>query len=443
MRKLAALFVLLMTTGCGGNAPPPPTPNPGAGETINGSERIGWDQQAVSTDELGTFRYRIFVDDFGSEITDVSCTSKSAAGFGCSGRLPVMSPGAHALQLSTFVVRSGQTLESARSATLNVVVSAPPGGADAAALRPGTIVETAGGAAFRVAGLVSGLQQPTDMAIAPDGRVVIAEATGRISIVAAGRRRTALEPAAGAHVAILALALDPQFARSGLVYVVRAMLDEAPPAFQIVRYREVGGTFGEAATLLDNVPASIEEPTAALRFGPDGRLYVAFGELAGTPSVERGFNGKVLRLNPDGTTPRDQRGGSPVLASVARRPRGLDWDPGGALWIVDGDVTRAERLIGVGPGPGVRATSVSFTLPVPFAAAAAVFHPTGDLLIGAEAGRYVLRVRFDPANRQRVLGTERLLEGSVDAVRAIAVTPDGSVYVCTTAALLTLLPRTR
>jgi glucose/arabinose dehydrogenase len=132
-----------------------------------------------------------------------------------------------------------------------------------------------------------------------------------------------------------------------------------------------------------------------------------------------------------------------VLASVARRPRGLDWDPAGALWIVDGDVTRVERLIGVGPGPGVRATSVSFTLPVPFAAAAAVFHPTGDLLIGAEAGRYVLRVRFDPANRRRVLGTERLLEGSVDAVRAIAVTPDGSVYVCTTAALLNLKPQGR
>jgi glucose/arabinose dehydrogenase len=86
---------------------------------------------------------------------------------------------------------------------------------------------------------------------------------------------------------------------------------------------------------------------------------------------------------------------------------------------------------------------VSFTLPVPFAAAAAVFHPTGDLLIGAEAGRYVLRVRFDPANRQRVVGTERLLEGSGDAVRAIAVTPDGSVYVCTNATLLTLQPRAR
>jgi glucose/arabinose dehydrogenase len=438
MRKLAVLLVLLITAGCGGKPPTPPTPNPGNGDTITGSERIGWDQQAAGTAELATFRYAIFVDGTRSEIAGVSCaTSATAAGFACSGRLPAMSAGSHVLQLATFVVQDGQTLESDRSATLNVVVSSPGAVAETATVVAGAIVGAAGGPAFRVTSVVSGLQQPTDMAIAPDGRLLIAETTGRISMVTAGQRRTALEHEPGARVAILALALDPQFARSGLVYVVRAALDAAPPSFQIVRYREVNGTLGESATLLDNVPASAE-PAATLRFGPDGRLYVAFEDAAGEPAREGGLNGKLLRLNPDGTTPRDQRGGSPVLAAVARRPRGLDWDSGGTLWIVDGDVTRTERLIGLGPGPALRTPSVSFALPVPFGAASAVFHPAGDLLIGGETGRYVLRVRFDPANRQRVLGTERLLEGNVDAVRAIAVTPDGSVYVGTNTTLLTL-----
>jgi glucose/arabinose dehydrogenase len=132
-----------------------------------------------------------------------------------------------------------------------------------------------------------------------------------------------------------------------------------------------------------------------------------------------------------------------VFASGARRPRGLDWDPVGALWIVDGDVLRTERLIGVQPGLAPRAPAVSLALPVPFGAASAVFHPTGDLLIGAEIGGYILRIHFDPADRQRVVSTERLLEGEVDAVRAIAVTPDGTVYVCTNATLMTLKPRTR
>jgi glucose/arabinose dehydrogenase len=442
MRTLAVILVALITTGCDRKPPAPPTPSPGGGgETINGSERIGWDQQADGTDELAAFRYATFVDGNRSEIGAVSCgASPSASGFACSGRLPSMSAGAHALQLSTFVVRNGETLESERSATLNVVVSASSAGERTATPVVGAMVGTAGGAAFRVVHIVNGLERPTDMAVAPDGRVFVTEAPGRISIVTSGRRRTALEPVPGARVALPALALDPQFARNGFVYVVRAVLEGAPPVFQLVRYREVGGTLGEAATLLDNVPASIAEPAAALRFGPDGRLYAAFEQPIDAPSSEGGFNGKVLRLDPDGTTPRDQRGGSPVLASGARRPRGLDWDPNGALWIVDGDVVRTERLIAVRPDPAPRGRSMSFALPVPFGAASAVFHPAGDLLIGAETGRYVLRVRFDPANRQRVLGTERLLEGSVDAVRAIAVTPDGSVYVCTNAALIALKP---
>jgi glucose/arabinose dehydrogenase len=220
-----------------------------------------------------------------------------------------------------------------------------------------------------------------------------------------------------------------------------------------VRYREVGGTLGEAATLLDNVPldsialardrpAAVARPAAALRFGPDGRLYAAFEERTDAAPVEGAFNGKILRLNPDGTTPRDQRGATPVLAAGARRPRAIVWDAAGVRWIVDGDFTRAERLIGVPPAPAAREPSVSYVLPVPFGASSAVFHPTGDLLIGAEAGAYILRVRFDPEDRLRVLGTDRLLEGDVDSVRATAVTSDGSIYVCTSRALMALTPRT-
>jgi glucose/arabinose dehydrogenase len=446
MRKLTAIVVLLMIAGCGGKPPAPPAPSPGGGgnETINGTERLGWDQQADSTAELATFRYAIFVDGLRSEMAAVSCgPSPSASGFACSGRLPAMSAGAHALQLATFVVQNGETLESERSATLNVVVAASPASAQTMTRGAGAIIGTSGGATFRVAQLVNGLEQPTDMAVASDGRVFVTEEPGRISIVAAGRRRTALEGVPGARLAIVGLALDPQFGRNGLVYVVRAVLDGAPPVFQLVRYREVGGTLGEAATLLDRIPASVAQPAAAIRFGPDGRLYVAFEQAIDAASSEGAFNGRVLRLNPDGTTPRDQRGGSPVFASGARRPRGLDWDPMGALWIVDGDVPRTERLIGVQPGLAPRAPAVSLALPEPFGAASAVFHPTGDLLIGAEIGRYILRIHFDPANRQRVLSTERLLEGEVDAVRAIAATPDGTVYVCTNATLMTLKPRTR
>jgi len=450
MRKLAALLILMVTTGCGSRPPSPPTtPNPGGSETITGRERFGWDQQADSAAELASFGYIVFVDGNRSAVGSVSCgTAPTAAGFSCSGQLPSMSAGAHTLQLATFVTRDGETVESERSASLNVVVAA----ANALEITATSAAGDMAGAAARDRlpraesrrRGVESLELPNDMAIAPDGRVFIAEASGRISIVTGGRRVTALAPARAARVEPVALALDPQVARNGLVYVVRAVIDGASSVFQLVRYREVGGELGEAATLLDGVSfdsrslaRDAARPAAALRFGPDGRLYVAFEARSGASPAESSYNGKILRLNPDGTTPRDQPGGSPVLAPGARRPRGITWDVNGVLWIVDGDPMESERLIAAVPaGP-------SYTLPVPFGAASAVFDLAGDLLIGAETAGSILRVRFDPADRQRVVGTERLLGGEVDAIRALAVAADGTVYVATNTTLIERVSLTR
>jgi hypothetical protein len=431
-RFLAAIALALCAAGCERRPDPPSTPTPpGGGETITGSERLGWDQQASNAAELATFRYAIFVDGNRSEVAGVSCgTTAAAAGFPCSGRLPAMSAGAHALQLAAFVVRDGQTFESDRSGTLNVVVSGATA-AERSAPTPvvGALIKVAGATTFRTDRIVQGLERPTDLAIAPDRRVFVAEASSRVSIVSGRTRRTALEPIPG--TTILALTLDPQFARTRHVYVVRALVESTPAFVRLLRYREVGGTLGEEATLLDGVPASADQPAAALRFGPDGKLYAA-------------FEGNVLRLNADGSTPRDQPSGRPIFAMGVRKPRGLDWDADGRLWIADRDgETRGERLLGFAgrPEPGVPhlTPAVSYPLPVPLGASSLAFHPLGDLLIGAEFAAHVLRIRFEPTDRLRVLGTERLLEGNVDAVRAVAAWSDGSVYLGTNGSLVVLV----
>jgi hypothetical protein len=431
-RSLAAIVVLLCAAGCEKRPDPPSMPAPpGGGETITGSERLGWDQQASNAAELGTFRYAIFVDGNRSEVAGVLCgTTAAAAGFPCSGGLPTMSAGSHALQLTAFFVRDGQTFESDRSATLNVVVSGATAERSAPTPVVGALIKVAGVTTFRTDRIVQGLERPTDLAIAPDRRVFVAEASSRVSIVSGRTARTALEPMAG--TTILALTLDPQFARTRYVYVVRALVESTPAIVRLMRYREVGGTLGEAATLLDGVPASAEQPGAALRFGPDGKLYAA-------------FEGQVLRLNADGSTPRDQPSGRPIFAMGVTKPRGLDWDTDGRLWIVDRNgETRGERLLGFGsrPGPGVPhlTPAVSYPLPVPLGASSLAFHPLGDLLLGAEFAAHVLRIRFEPTDRLRVLGTERLLEGNVDAVRAMASWSDGSVYLCTNGSLVVLVP---
>src|SRR5438876_78800 len=86
------------------------------------------------------------------------------------------------------------------------------------------------------------------------------------------------------------------------------------------------GHDGDDVVLLDRIAASSPDAAASLRFGLDGKLYVALDD-GGHPLLAgdlASFNGKILRMNPDGTTPDDQAGATPVYSYGYRAPRALD-----------------------------------------------------------------------------------------------------------------------
>ncbi|MDG4756387.1 PQQ-dependent sugar dehydrogenase [Micromonospora sp. WMMD710] len=71
-----------------------------------------------------------------------------------------------------------------------------------------------------------------------------------------------------------------------------------------------------------------------LRFGPDGKLYASTGDAQnGAYAQDRSaLEGKVLRLNPDGTVPSDNPFGNYVWSYGHRNPQGLAFDSQGRLW---------------------------------------------------------------------------------------------------------------
>jgi glucose/arabinose dehydrogenase len=80
-----------------------------------------------------------------------------------------------------------------------------------------------------------------------------------------------------------------------------------------------------------------------LRFGPDGKLYAAVGDAknSGNSQNRASLNGKILRINPDGTPPSDNpffsEGGNAryVFGLGFRNPQGLAWDSRGQLWAAE------------------------------------------------------------------------------------------------------------
>ena len=71
-----------------------------------------------------------------------------------------------------------------------------------------------------------------------------------------------------------------------------------------------------------------------LRFGPDGKLYVSTGDaqVASNAQSLSSLDGKILRINPDGTVPADNPFGTPVWSYGHRNPQGLAFDSRGQLW---------------------------------------------------------------------------------------------------------------
>jgi glucose/arabinose dehydrogenase len=449
--RLCLMLAAALLCACESNDDPPaPSPGHGADETITGRERIGWDQRAASASELSTFRYAIYVDGTRSELGGVSCaSSEGASGFPCSGQLPSMASGSHVLELAAFITSGGGIVESARSSPLRVTVtgSTAPAGSDASTLENGAQLVTRDGVRLIASLLVERLQDVSDLARTSDGRLLIAERRGAVVILARDREpfRTSLDPRDGE---LLALAPSPAFASNGHLFVVQS----ASGVSRVVRYRFLDGQFIERMVLLPDVPASANA-AAALRFGPDGKLYAAFDDAGrrDAASTLSEWTGKILRLNEDGTTPEDQPAASPVFWSGIAEPLGIDWTvPPGTMWMAERGTDRVERIRALATGsarPRRAGQHASYVLPGSVGASSLAFYRSevipqfrGNLFIAARYGMYLLRVQFDETERLRAVTTEKLLEGQLADLRSVVTSPDGALYVANGTSLWRLDP---
>ena len=437
MRRCWMLLAVL-SLACGSSGSPPASPDPGSGGTISitGRERIGWDQAADDPAQLSTLGYAIYVDGERRVLADVSCDpSTGSSGYACSGKLPAMTNGIHALELVSIL--SG--VESARSAPIRVSVAGSTAGFDGTSVPSETAETLAEGTALRIEMLGTGIDRAVDAAFLPDGRLLVAERGGRVRLFANGR--LAAEDSMPRAIAdgpngLLSIAVDPMFAQTRRVFMAEAAAAARGAVVQIVRYTELSGQLGQRAVIFQT-PPGIGAAAAVLRFGPDGNLYLALdGETA---------TGQLLRLTPDGATPRDGASARPAIAGGIARLRGMTWAPSGLLWIADEQADAGSMsAIAMSPAP-VRARVVT-RQPVQRPLGSLTFYTAdliapmrGDALIASPDG-HILRVHFASDDASRIARVDRLLEDRVGPIRVVAVSPDGAIYFCTDDSLARLLP---
>ncbi len=204
----------------------------------------------------------------------------------------------------------------------------------------------------------SGLNFPWDVAFAPDGRMFVTERVGNILVYASGAPGAAqlanngiVGIQASDEAGAMGIALDPSFDANHFVYVC-ASRDDGGWLNQVLRYRESNSvlTF-DGFVIRTGMSAGTNHDGCRIRFGPDGKLWVTMGEVGNVMFSQNPnmLNGKVLRVNADGSIPADTR-------SSRARPRG----PRSTRWAIA--TRRASRS---SPGPACRSRASTRTTRTP------------------------------------------------------------------------------
>jgi glucose/arabinose dehydrogenase len=353
--------------------------------------------------------------------------------------------------------------------------------------------------AFTVVTVTEGLVNPWGMAFLPDGRMLVTEKPGRLRVISADGK-TMSEPVAGLPAVdargqggLLDVQLDPAFQKNQLIYWSYAEpKDGGMNNTAVARGKFVDG----AAPKVENVQVIFHQtPSLAstlhfggrLVFARDGNLFITLGERSiteGRMQAQKmdGLLGKIVRLTPDGSIPKD----NPFVGKQGVRPE--IWSYGhrnvqaavlhpqtGELWEVEhgtrgGDEVNIARkgkdygwptiAYGIeyqgGPITGNITQQTGMEQPVyywdPNIAPSGMIFYTGKLFPAWQNSMFVgglgstNLVRLSVKGEQ-ITGEERLLQDLQPArerYRDVEQGPDGAIYLLTDSAkgrILKLVPK--
>ena len=325
--------------------------------------------------------------------------------------------------------------------------------------------------------VASGLVHPWALAFLPDGRILVTERPGRLRIVDRNGRLS--EPLAGVpdvvargQGGLLDVAIDPSFNENQLVYLSYSEgADDGTNSTAVSRGRLADGRLENVQRIYSQQPKvrSTGHFGSRLVFSQDGKLFVTQGDRQSDSFRQQAQDlssgiGKVVRINPDGSIPRD----NPFVGRNDARPE--IWSYGhrnvqaaalhpetGQLWTIEhgprgGDelnlteagknygwpvITYGVEYRGGRIGDGAREgmeQPVYYWDPV-IAPSGMVFYTgdrypgwTGSVFVGSMTPGALVRLTLTDG---RVSSEERYLGELNERIRDVQQGPDGLLYLVT------------
>ncbi|WP_426058133.1 PQQ-dependent sugar dehydrogenase [Hymenobacter sp. B1770] len=353
-----------------------------------------------------------------------------------------------------------------RNATLGLLAAGLPFAARAQA--PALTTFAVGSTTVTASALTTNLNHVWELIWGLDNFLWMTERSGRISRV---------DPASGQVLPLLTLpdvtpvgesgllgmVLDPNFTATPYVYVVYNYTNAGSLREKLVRftYSATANSLTAPLVLLGDIVATTTHSGSRLLILPDRTLLMTTGDaqLQSEAQNRASLNGKILRLNLDGTVPADNpTPGSLVYTLGHRNPQGLVRLPDGRLYSsehgpstddeinkieagrnygwpnVEGNCTSPSELAFCAVN-NVREPLTTWTPTIAPAGLTYYNHPAipswrGSLLLATLKNQQLVQLSLSLADDAITARTE-FVTGAFGRLRAICVAPSGTVYLGT------------
>jgi aldose sugar dehydrogenase len=362
--------------------------------------------------------------------------------------------------------------------------------------------------ALKVDTIIPRFSSPWSLAFMPNGKMLVTERYGFIRVAQMNGFYSA--PIAGmpdqkqvAAESLHDVVIDPDFAHNRMIYFTyfAPPPGEAPGAWpldvfygnvwkasvaerrtmRVGEERVARARLSEDERRLEDLQVLLDGANRRIVFAPDGTMFVTGADrfrfyepsYDGTdheildPDVLRNFTGRVIRINKDGSIPKDnpfldQPTVLPETYSYGHRdPEGAAINPAtGKLWVIEHGPLGGDKISIIKPGGNYGWPNVSYgrryngdllagkgltqkpgvEQPVYFwypdiAPCGMIFYTgdmlpewKGNLLIGGMGAKSLIRLVLDG---DKVVAEERLLKDLNQRVREVQQGPDGAIYILT------------
>ena len=328
---------------------------------------------------------------------------------------------------------------------------------------------------LEVVTVAKGLEHPWGLAFLPDGRMLVSERPGRLRLV--DPSGTVSDPIAGmpdvyvrGEAGLLDVAIDPSYASNGFIYFAFAEPDESGAAgTSVARARLAGDHLEQLQVIFRQLP-KVEARThfgARLLFLKDGTLLVTLGDLDHREylaDMKSGI-GKIVRINPDGSAPKDnpfvgRSDAAPEIYTLGHRNvQGATLQPvTGELWTAEHGARGGDEINVPKPGKNYGWATIAYgreysgakigegtakpglEQPVyywaPSIAPSGITFYDGDEFPAWHGNLFVAALKFKMLVRleidgHKVVKEERLLQDMGRRLRDVVQGPDGYLYLLT------------